>query len=129
MVWSVALYGAETWTLRKNEKRRPDALEMWILRRIKKIAWTDRKTNVEVLEMLGEKQVIVKTIVRRKKNWIGHVMRGEGLLREVMEGRVEGKRSRGRKRMRMLVELYEKQLYGIMKRRAVDRILWTCWKP
>jgi len=72
----------------KNERRRLDALEMWICRKMEKIAWTDRKTNLEVLEMLGEKQSIVETNVRRKKN---HVMRGEGLLREYMEGRMEGK--------------------------------------
>jgi len=57
-----------------------------------------------------------KTIVRRKKNWIGHVVRGEGLLTEVMEGRMKGKRLRGRKRMRMLQELYKKESYDIIKR-------------
>jgi len=48
------------------------------------IGWTERKSNVEGLEMLEEKLAIVKTIVRRKNNWIGPVMRGEGLLREVI---------------------------------------------
>jgi len=75
-VWSVALYAAETWILRKDEKRRLDALEMKIWRRMEKIAWTDHKTNVEMLEILEEKLSIVKTIVRSKNNWIGHVMRG-----------------------------------------------------
>jgi len=60
----------------------------------------------------------VKTTVRKEKNWIGHVMRGEGLLREVMEGKIEGKRSRGRKIMRMLEELYEKESYEETSRRS-----------
>jgi len=53
-----------------------------------------------------------------KKNWFGSVMRGEGLLREVIEGRMEGKRPRGRRRMGMLEDnIYEKESYGIMKKR------------
>jgi len=51
-----------TWTIYKDEKRRIDALEMWIWRRMEKIAWTDLKTNVEVLEMLEEKLSIVKQL-------------------------------------------------------------------
>ena len=47
----------------------------------------------------------VETIVRRKKNWIGHIMRGDGLMKEVMEGKMEGKRGRGRKRIGMIDEL------------------------
>jgi len=62
--------------------------------------------------MQEEKQALVKTIARREKNWIGHVRRGEGLLREVMEGRMEGKRLRGRKRMGMLEELYKMESHG-----------------
>ena len=54
---------------------------------------------------MGEKRSMVETIVRRKKNWIGHIMRGDGLMKEVMEGKMEGKRGRGRKRIGMIDEL------------------------
>ena len=50
VVWSVALYGSETWTLRKEEKERIEAFEMWIWRRMEKISWQDKKTNQQVLE-------------------------------------------------------------------------------
>jgi len=53
------------WTLRTYKRRRLDALEMWISRRIKKIAWIDRKTNLEVLKMQEEEDSIVESIVRR----------------------------------------------------------------
>jgi len=56
-------------------------------------------------------------------------MKGEGLLREVMEGKMDGKRPRGRRRMGMFEELYEKESYGIMKTRAEDQILLKCWMP
>ena len=65
VIWSVALYCAETWSLRKKDIRRIEALEMWVWRRMKRISWTEKRANEEIL---GEKRSIVETIVRRKKN-------------------------------------------------------------
>ena len=61
-----------------------------------KIVWTAQKTNVEVLEMFGEKRKIMETIVRREKNWIDQILKGESILtlREVMEGRMERREDR-----------------------------------
>ena len=117
IVWSVTLYGAETWTLRQEDRRRLDAFEMWLWRRMEKISWTEKMTNEAVLKIVGEKQRMVEVIIQRKKNWIGHVVRGDGLLREVIEGKMDGKRSRGRPRIGMLDELKEGS-YQQMKRRA-----------
>ena len=128
IVWSVALYGCETWALKKDEIQRLNALEMWLWRRMERVSWKDRKTNEEVLDMVGEKRSIVETIVKRKKNWIGHILRGEGLLKDVIEGRMEGKPPRGRKRIGMIDDLKEKS-YQDMKRRAEDRVSWRSWIP
>jgi len=101
------------------KNRSLDALEIWIWKWMEKIAWPDRKTNVEVLEMLVEKQTSVTTIiiVGRKKNRIGHVLRREVSFREVIEGRMEGKRPRGSSKKNGNVR-------GIiyMRSRAVDRL-------
>jgi hypothetical protein len=129
VIWSVALYSAETWSLRKEDIRRIEALEMWIWRRMERISWTEKITNEEVLRRVGEKRSMVETIVRRKKNWIGHIMRGDGLMKEVMEGKMEGKRGRGRKRIGMIDELMENKQYGDLKRRAEDRQGWRVWLP
>ena len=131
VVWSVALYGAETWALRKEDVRRLDAFEMWVWRKMEKISWTEHRTNEDVLKMVGEKRTLVDAILRRKKNWIGHILRGEGLMREVIEGRMKGSRTVGRPRYGMLDELYvdEKETYGGMKKRAQDRESWRCWLP
>ena len=99
LAWSVALYGAETWTIRKEDRRQLEALEMWIWRKKNKISWTEKKSNVEVLEMMGERRKLMETIVQRKKRWIGHMLRGESMLREVMGGKMVGKRARGRRRL------------------------------
>jgi len=65
----------------------------------------------------------VDTISRRKKNWLGHIMRGEGVLRNIIEGRLEGKRSRGRKRIVMLDEFMKGTTFETLKRRAQERCL------
>ena len=95
---------------------------------MEKISWMAKKTDLEILEQVGESRRLVDIIVKRKKNWIGRVLRGEGLLREVMEGRMVGKRPRGRPRVGMLNELYDGS-YGDMKRRAEDRERWRSWVP
>jgi hypothetical protein len=128
VVWSVALYGCETWALRKVDFRRLEALEMWLWRRMEKISWTEKKKNEDVLKDIGEDRVLVKTIVKRKKKWLGHMLRSGGLVKDVLEGRMEGKRPRGRKRIGMFDELMEDS-YVDMKRRAENRAEWRVWVP
>jgi hypothetical protein len=137
LVWSVLLYGSETWTLNKEAVNRLEAMEMWIWRRMEKIKWTDKKKNVEVLDMVNERRQLITVIKRRKRRWIGHVLRGDGMLREVMEGRMNGERGRGRPRLGMLEEMkvdfgvevengqtkYE-GWFGRMKRCAENRSQW-----
>ena len=102
---------------------------MRIWRRIERISWTEKVTNVEVLRRVGEKRTMAETIVRKKKNWIGHIMRGEGLMKEVMEGKMEGKRGPGRKRIGMIDVLLGKETYSGLKRRAENREEWRVWLP
>ena len=55
MIWSMVLYGSETWTLRKEDIRRLEAFEMWIWRRMEKISWMERRTNEDILQMVDDK--------------------------------------------------------------------------
>ena len=89
-------------------------------------------TNEAVLKMVEEKQEMVDLIIQRKDNWIGHVVRGDGLPMEVIEGKMDGKRARGRPRIGMLEELMKgspnkKNPYQQMKRRAENRLEWRCF--
>ena len=127
VIWSVLLYGAETWSLRKEDVRRLEAFEMWIWRRIEKISYTEHITNEEVLNRVSETRVLIETILRRKKNWIGHVLRGEGMMKEIIEGKFDGRKGRGRSRIGMLDDLKEGGTYDVMKRKASDRELWRNW--
>ena len=69
---------------------------------MEKVSWRDKKTNEQVLHDVDEKRSLLEEVLKRKKNWIGHVVRREGLLKQVMEGRMEGKRPRGRPRIGMI---------------------------
>src|SRR6218665_1348612 len=61
LIWSVVLYGAETWTMRKEDIKRLEAFEMWTWRRMEKVSWTEHKKNEEILETIGEERSLIYT--------------------------------------------------------------------
>ena len=70
-VWSVALYGAETWTLQRNEQKRLEAFEMWTWRRMEHLKWADKMENAVVLERVGEGRKMLEFIKKkRERNWL-----------------------------------------------------------
>ena len=83
-------------TLRKVDIQRLEWFEMWIWRRLMKISWTEHRANQEVLDMADENRSLMNIIRQKQKNWLGHVLRSESLLCTVLEGGMEGTRTRGR---------------------------------
>jgi len=79
-IWSIALYGAETWTLRAVDQKHLESLEMWCRRRMDKVSWTDYVRNEEVLLTVKEQRNILHEISNGKANWIGHILRRNCLL-------------------------------------------------
>src|ERR1051325_4933197 len=75
LIWSVALYGAETWTLAKGDISRLEAFEMWIWRRMEKISWTEHVSNEAVFKQIDDKRSLITVIQQRQKNWMGNVLR------------------------------------------------------
>ena len=73
LVWSVLLYGSETWTLKKADMKRLESCEMWIWRRMENISWGERITNEEVLRRVGEKRSLIDFIWKKKARWLGHI--------------------------------------------------------
>jgi hypothetical protein len=88
--WSFALYGAETRTLLKVDRKYLEGFEMWCWRRKKKISWTDRVRNEEVSHGVKEERNIIHTVKRRKADWIGHILRRNCLIKRVTEGKIKG---------------------------------------
>src|SRR6267154_1866561 len=80
---------------------------MWLWRGLETISWSDKIKSEEVLKRVEEKRCLIRTISQRKKNWIRYMLRGDGLLRDVMEGRVIGKRRQGQPRKGMISDLEE----------------------
>lgn len=103
-VWSVLLYGAETWTLKLDTMRRLEAFEMWLYRRMLRISWTQHITNQAVLNTINRDQELLTTIKKRKTSYLGHIMRNDkyNLLRLIIEGKIEGRRGVGRRTMSWL---------------------------
>jgi hypothetical protein len=112
-IWSIAFYGAQTWTLRKMDQKYLETFEMWCWRRMEKISWTDRVRNEEVgpiTQSQGGEEYPTYNI-RRKANWIGHSLCRNCLLKHVIEGKLEGRIEmtgrRGRRRKQLLDDLKE----------------------
>jgi len=89
-IWSRALYGAGTGTLRAVDQKHLESFEMWCWRRMEKISWSDRVRNEEVLLRVNEQRNILDEISKRKANWIGHILRRKYLLQAVIEGKIKG---------------------------------------
>ena len=128
LIWSVALYGAETWTMRKEDIKRLEAFEMWIWRKMQKVKYTEHKTNEEVMKEIEEDRSLIDTIRKRQRNWMGHVLRHDSLLRTIIEGKMEGKRVRGIPRKMMLEWMMDKG-YQELKEEASNRSEWENWIP
>jgi hypothetical protein len=131
-IWSIALYGAETWTLQKLDQKLQESFEMWCWRMMEKISWTNRVRNKEVLQRVKEERNILQRIKRRKANWIGHILHTNCLLKHVIEGKIEGRIEmtgrRGRRHKQLLDNLKDKRGYwklrGDTKSHSVENSLW-----
>ena len=97
-IWPTLFYGAETWTITKYLLSRLDAFDMWVYRRVLKISWTEKVTNEEVLRRIGTGREILIQFKTRKLQYLGHLMRHNKSQIQLMEGNIEGRRSRGRPR-------------------------------
>ena len=106
-VFPILLYGCECWTLNPLLEKRIEAFEMYLYRRILRISWIERVRNIEVLDKMHKNKELMSTIKERKLRYIGHLMRGDRyeILRLIIEGKIQGKRSVGRRQNSWLKDL------------------------
>ena len=127
-IWSIALYGAETWTLRAVDQKHLESFEMRCWSRMEQVSWTDHVRNEEVLLRVKEQRTILHEIRKRKANWIGHILRRNCLLQRVTEGKIkvgiEVTGRQGRRRRKLLDDLKESRGYSHLKEEALDRTMW-----
>ena len=112
LVNSIFLYACETWTLTAELEKRILAFEMKNIRKLLGITYLDRVTNQEIIDQISSSLTspftdILTTVKRRKLKWYGHVTRGDGLAKIILQGNVEGKRSRGRPKKQWIDNIKE----------------------
>ena len=103
MVFPVVMYGCESWTVKKPERRRIDAFELWCWRRLLSIPWTARRSNQSILKEISPGCSLDGMMLKLKLQYFGHFMRRvDALEKTLMLGEIGGRRRRGRQRMRWL---------------------------
>ena len=120
--WSNALNSSETWTLWKLERIYLKRFETWYWRRIEEEKWLEKVTNEEVLERVEEKRELLNNILRKKFNWVGHILRRNCLVHDAIKGLITEVKGVGRRRrMYLLVDLRNRRRYWKLKEEAEDR--------
>ena len=103
MVFPVVMYICESWTIKKAERQRTDAFELWCWRTLLRVPWIARRSNQSILKEISPEYSLEGLMLKLKLQSFGHLMQRAGLLeRTVMLGKIEDKRRRGRQRMRWL---------------------------
>ena len=103
MVFLVVIYGCESWTIKKAECQRIDAFELWCWRRLLRFPWTSRRSNQSILREISPEYSLEGLMVKLKLQYFGHLMqRTDSFEKTLILGKVEGRRRRGKQRMRWL---------------------------
>ena len=103
MVFPVVMYGCENWTMKKAERQRIDAFELWCWRRLLRVPWTARRSNQSILKEISPGISLEGMMLKLKLQYFGHLMRRvDSLEKTVMLGGIGSRRRRGQQRMRWL---------------------------
>ena len=103
MVFPVVMYGCESWTIKKAERRRIDTFELWCWRRLLRVPWTARRSNQSILKEISPECSLEGLMLKLKLQYFGHLIRrADSFEKTLMLGKIEGRRRRGQQRMRCL---------------------------
>ena len=96
MVFPVVIYGCESWTIKKAEHQRIDAFELWCWRRLLRVPWTARRSNLSILKKINLEYSLEGLMLKLKLQYFGHLMRrADSFEKTLMLGKIEGGRRRG----------------------------------
>ena len=95
MIFPVVMYGCESWTIKKAERRRIDAFELWCWRRLLRIPWTARRSNQSILKEISPEYSLGVLMLKLKLLYCGHLIRADSLGKTLMLGKIKGRRRRG----------------------------------
>ena len=115
IVFPVVMYGCESWTIKKAEHQRIDALELWCWRRPLRVLWTARSSNQSILKEINPEYSLEGLILKLKLQYFGHlIQRTDSLEKTLMLGKIEGGRRRGQQRMSVKNKLFGVKIIDVV---------------
>ena len=127
MVFPVVMYGCESWTVKKAKLQRIDAFELRCWRRLLRVPWTTRRSNQSILKEISPGCSLEGLMLKLKLQYFGHLMRrADSLEKTLMLGKIEGRRRRGRQRVRWLNSITTSMDMGLggLQDLVMDREVW-----
>ena len=122
VVFPAVMYGCDNWTIKKAEHRRMDAFELWCWRRLLRVPWTARRSNQSILKEINPEYSLERLMLKLKLQYFGHLMRrADSMEKILMLGKTEGRRRRGRQRIRRLDGINDSMDMSLNKLKKIVR--------